>query len=101
MPPQRPQNLMWAGNAVPQRWHTRSACGGTDRICDEAMLAVLAIWGCVCRGMLSPQRPQNLEFAGRVEEHRGQGKVVPPSPGLTRTNEFPPQRPQNLTPSAK
>jgi len=50
---------------------------------------------------LSPQRPQNREFSGRVEEHRGQGKVVPPSPGLIRTNEFPPHRPQNFTPSAK
>jgi hypothetical protein len=51
--------------------------------------------------MFKPQRPQNLEFSGRGEEHRGQGNVFPVSPGLISTNERPPQRPQNFTPSAK
>ncbi len=50
--------------------------------------------------MFSPQRPQNLELAGKGDEHRGQGNEPGASPILTRTNERPPQRPQNFTPSA-
>lgn len=51
--------------------------------------------------ILSPQRPQKREFAGSGDEHRGHGKVPGgASPGLTRTNERLPHRPQNRTPSA-
>ena len=51
--------------------------------------------------MLSPQRPQNLEFVGSAEAHRGHGKVLEGcSPALTRVNERPPHLPQNRTPSA-
>ena len=52
-------------------------------------------------GMLRPQRPQNLEFCGGGAEQRGHGKPFCISPGLTNTNERPPHRPQNFTPSAK
>ena len=51
--------------------------------------------------MLSPQRPQNLEFSGSDVEQRGHGNVFRVSPALTITNERPPHRPQNFTPSAK
>jgi len=50
--------------------------------------------------MFKPQRPQNLEFSGSGVAQRGHGKVFAVSPGLTRTNERPPHRPQNFTPSA-
>lgn len=52
--------------------------------------------------MLSPQRPQNLEFIGKGDEQRGHGNVFAGwSPALTSVNDRFPQRPQNLTPSAK
>ena len=51
--------------------------------------------------MFNPHRPQNLEFSGKGDEHRGQGNVLAVSAGVTRVNERPPHRPQNFTPSAK
>lgn len=51
--------------------------------------------------MLSPQRPQNLEFPITGAEQRGHGYEGNPSAGLTSLNCVPPQRPQNLIPSAK
>src|SRR5689334_25377042 len=51
--------------------------------------------------ILSPQRPQNREFCGSGEEHRGHGKLAAVSPGVTSTKLRPPQRPQKRTPSAK
>ena len=51
-------------------------------------------------GRFSPQRPQNLELRGNAAAQRGHGNVSAASPGLTRTNERPPQRPQNFAPSA-
>jgi len=50
--------------------------------------------------MFNPHRPQNLDPSGSGAEHRGQGNVAAASPALTSTNERPPQRPQNFTPSA-
>ena len=50
---------------------------------------------------MSPQRPQNLEFSGSGDEHRGHGNVLDgASPALTSMKERLPQRPQNFTPSA-
>ena len=57
-----------------------------------------------CEGfgpMFNPHRPQNLEFSGKGDEHRGHGNVLAVSAGLTRVKERPPHRPQNFTPSAK
>jgi hypothetical protein len=51
--------------------------------------------------MLSPQRPQKREFSGSGLEHRGHGYVFAVPPGLIIVNDPLPQRPQNLTPSAK
>src|SRR5215813_1204907 len=54
-----------------------------------------------CDGvMLSPHRPQNLEFCGNGDEHRGHGKFAAASPALTIVKLRPPHRPQNFTPSA-
>lgn len=50
--------------------------------------------------ILKPQRPQNREFSGRRARHRGHGKVLGVSAGEIKTKFPPPQRPQNLTPSA-
>lgn len=47
-----------------------------------------------------PHRPQNREFAGSGEEHRGHGKESGDSPWLTKTKLRFPHRPQNFTPSA-
>ena len=51
--------------------------------------------------MLKPQRPQKRENSGSIFEHRGHGNEPGDSPGLTMMKERLPQRPQNLTPSAK
>ena len=51
--------------------------------------------------MFKPHRPQKRELIGSEVLHRGQGYVDGASPGLTRVNVPPPQRPQNRTPSAK
>ena len=50
--------------------------------------------------MFSPHRPQKREFSGSGAEHLGHGTMLLASPALTRTNERPPHRPQNFTPSA-
>jgi len=92
---------MWAGKALEQRRHTRSACGGTDRLAVEVKLTGRENDGDVVGVMLRPQRPQKREFWGSGVEHRGHGKFEAASPGLTSVKLLPPQRPQNLTPSAK
>ena len=51
--------------------------------------------------ILSPQRPQNREFSGSGAVHRGHGYVAEGSLAFTGLKVPPPQRPQNLTPSAK
>jgi hypothetical protein len=51
--------------------------------------------------IFKPQRPQNLEFSGSGAEHRGQGYVFAAPPGVIIWKDPLPQRPQNLTPSAK
>ena len=47
-----------------------------------------------------PHFPQNFEFSGRGVRHRGHGAMPGCSAGTISENAAPPQRPQNLTPSA-
>ena len=78
----------------------RWACCGTERTGLVTKPAVWPEFNCAVGPMLSPHRPQNLECCGSWFEQRGHGNEPGDSPGLTTTNERPPQRPQNLTPSA-
>jgi hypothetical protein len=89
------------GGYEPPHWRQiRSACWGMGRcVFDTKPLGCES--GEVANGMLKPQRPQNFEFCGRGVEHRGQGNSAELSAGLTTTKDLFPQRPQNLTPSAK
>ena len=50
--------------------------------------------------MLNPQRPQKRENSGSGSNIAGTEKSAADSPGLIRTNERLPHRPQNFTPSA-
>jgi hypothetical protein len=85
---------MCGGNAPPHRLQTRSACGGKDE--GDPTPEVELVFGPI----FSPHRPQYLEFSGSGAEQRGHGNMFVSSPALTRTNDLPPQRPQNFTPSA-
>ena len=50
--------------------------------------------------IFNPHRPQKRDRSGNSAEHLGQGDVLAESDSVIRTNERPPHRPQNLTPSA-
>ena len=86
---------------MPQRRQRRSAAGGVP-IPDEWLNdGGTLVCGNIAGVMLKPHLPQKREFWGSDEEHRGHGYVAgAASPALTSMNVPPPQRPQNLTPSA-
>jgi hypothetical protein len=93
--PHFPQKRMCGGYAPPQRRQTRSAWGGSEAGVTAAPL------GYDFGTMLSPHRPQNLEFSGSGDEHLGHGNIFDESPAVTTVNDRLPHRPQNFTPSAK
>jgi len=93
--------LIFGGYDSLHRRQIRSACGGgfDGKLCKYPIGWLFPI---VTPGAIfSPHRPQKREFSGSKFEHRGHGKEFGDSPALTRLKERLPQRPQNLTPSAK
>jgi len=92
---------MCSGNFPPQRGQIFS----TWRVAfGEKFVWATAVWLAKAFPFCpkpKPQRPQNFEAVGRFAEQRGQVKDSCPTASLTIVNERFPQRPQNLTPSAK